>query len=340
MMNLLFEKDAPLSPLKGKTIAVLGFGNQGHAHALNLRDSGLRVVVAIRPDTASARLAQQWGFAPISFDDAAQQADLLIFGVPDEVQPQLYQAHIAPHLRPGQCLGFIHGFNIHFNIIRPPAGVDVIMVAPKGPGHALRKQFEAGGGLPCLVAIAQDATGRARDIALAWASGLGGGRAGILESTFARECVTDLFGEQAVLCGGIVEIMKAGVQTLIDAGYPPEMAYFECVHEVKLIVDLVYEGGIEYMRQRISTTAQYGGLTQGPRLIDENVKQNMKQTLAEIESGEFARKWRQEYLAGLPEFSRLREAERQHPAEMAGRKLRAMMPWLEPQHLPQDVHER
>ena len=330
-MTLLHEKDAPLAPLVDKTVAVLGFGNQGHAHALNLRDSGVRTLAATRPDSRGAGLARRSGFEPIGFADATQRADLLIFALPDEVQPEVYDTDIRPHLRPGQCLGFIHGLNIHFNILRPPADVDVVMVAPKGPGHAVRSQYEAGGGLPCLVAVAQDATGRARDLALAWATGIGCGRGGIMETTFARECVTDLFGEQAVLCGGLVSLMKAGVETLIEAGYPPEMAYFECVHEVKLIVDLVYAGGIDFMRQRISNTAEYGGLTRGPRVIDARVKENMKQVLADIESGRFAREWRAEYLAGQPTFTRLAAADREHPAEVAGGRVRSMMPWLKAQ---------
>jgi ketol-acid reductoisomerase len=335
-MNLLFEKEAPLHPLKGATIAVMGFGNQGHAHALNLRDSGLKILVASRPDTAGARLARKWGFEPIAFAEAARAADLIVFGIADEAQPEVYDAHVAPHLRAGQCLGFIHGFNIHFDIIHPPRDVDVVMVAPKGPGHALRRHFETGGGLPCLAAVHQDATGRARSIALAWATGIGSGRAGIMQTTFAEECVTDLFGEQAVLCGGLVALMQAGVETLIDAGYSAEMAYFECVHEVKLIVDLVYEGGIDYMRRRISNTAEYGGLTRGPRIIDEHVRRNMKQLLAEIQRGDFAREWRAEYRAGLGRFRQLAQDETRHPAEAAGATLRALMPWLEPRRLHAD----
>ncbi len=335
-MALIYEKDAPLAPIAGRTVAVLGFGNQGHAHALNLRDSGVNVIVANRPGTANHRLARQWNFEPVGFDEAAQRADVLIFGMPDEVQPEIYASHIAPHLRAGQCLGFIHGLNIHFGLITPPGDVDVVMVAPKGPGHAVRRHFETGGGLPCLAAVHQDATGNARALALAWATGIGSGRGGIMETTFARECVTDLFGEQAVLCGGVISLMLAGVETLVEAGYPPEMAYFECVHEVKLIVDLVYEGGIDYMRRRISNTAEYGGLTRGPRVVDDRVKQTMRQVLAEIESGDFAREWRDEYASGMKRFKALREADHDHPAEVAGRRLRALMPWLEPRHLPDE----
>ena len=331
-MKLLYEKDAPLTPLGQKTVAVVGYGNQGHAHALNLRDSGLSVLVANRTGTEGFRRAEEAGFAPISFIEAAQRADLLIFALPDEVQPEVHETHVAAHLREGQCLGFIHGFNIHFNLIRPPADVDVVMVAPKGPGSALRLQFEAGRGLPCLVAVGQDATGNALDIALAWASGIGGARAGILQSTFARECVTDLFGEQAVLCGGMIELMKAGVETLIDAGYPPEMAYFECVHEVKLIVDLVCQQGIEGMRQRISTTARYGGLTQGPRVVGDEARRAMKALLSDVESGAFARRWREEYLAGMSRLRQLEGEEAAHAAVRAGQSLRNLLPLPELQH--------
>ena len=327
-MPLLYEKDAPLAPLLQRRVAVLGFGNQGHAHALNLRDCGINVLVAGRTGSENTRRALSLGFETVSHADAARAADLLIFGLPDEVQPEVYEAHVAPHLRAGQALGFIHGFNIHFDLIHPPRDVDVILVAPKGPGHAVRRAFESGGGLPALAAIAQDATGGARSLALAWATGVGAGRGGIMETTFARECVTDLFGEQAVLCGGLISLMEAGVETLIEAGYPPEMAWFECVHEVKLIVDLVHEGGIDHMRRRISNTAEYGGLTRGPRLIDDHVRRCMRQVLSEIETGQFAREWRAEYLAGSPRFKALAEAERHRPAQTAGAAVRKKMPSL------------
>ncbi|MCS7032956.1 MAG: ketol-acid reductoisomerase [Phycisphaerae bacterium] len=333
-MNMIYEKDAPLDGLQGKTVAIIGFGSQGHAHAQNLRDSGLRVIVANRRDSANGRLAIEKGFDPLSIEEAVRQGDLLILTLPDEVQPAVYEKSIRPHLRPGQALGCTHGFNIHFRTIVPPADVDVLMVAPKGPGHLVRSEFEKGGGVPCLLAIHQDATGNARRIGLAWARGVGGARSGIIETTFKDECETDLFGEQVVLCGGLSALIKAGFETLIEAGYPPEMAYFECVHEVKLIVDLIYQGGLEYMRYSISNTAEYGDLTRGPRVITPAVKEEMKKILAEVQSGQFAREWRAEYEAGLPNFKRLYEADRNHPVEVTGRRLRKMMSWLNAKEPP------
>jgi len=333
---MLYEKDAPLTGLQGKTVAIIGFGSQGHAHAQNLRDSGIKVIVANRRDSANGRLAIEKGFDPLSIEDAVKQADLVIMTLPDEVQPEVYQKSIAPHLRPGQCLGATHGFNIHFKTIVPPKDVDVIMVAPKGPGHLVRSEFEKGGGVPCLLAVYQNATGKARDIGLAWAAGVGGARSGIIETTFKDECETDLFGEQVVLCGGLSALIKAGFETLIEAGYPPEMAYFECVHEVKLIVDLIYQGGLDYMRYSISNTAEYGDLTRGPRVITDETKKAMKQILSEIQSGQFAREWRAEYEGGLKNFKRLYEQDNTHPVEVTGRKLRKMMPWLNAKEPPKD----
>ncbi|MDB5298657.1 MAG: ketol-acid reductoisomerase, partial [Phycisphaerales bacterium] len=257
-LKMVYEKDAPLDALKGKTVAVLGYGSQGHAHSLNLRDSGIKVLVANRKDSTNGRLAIEHGFTPVSVEEAVQQGDLLIVTLPDEVQPDVYNKSIAPYLKAGKALGVTHGFNVHFKTIVPPKDVDVLLVAPKGPGHLVRSEYEKGGGVPCLLAVHQNASGKARDLGLAWARGIGGARSGIIETTFKDECETDLFGEQAVLCGGLSALIKAGFETLTEAGYPPEMAYFECVHEVKLIVDLIYQGGLDYMRYSISNTAEYG----------------------------------------------------------------------------------
>ena len=333
-MQIMYEKDAPLDALKGKTVAMLGFGSQGHAHSLNLRDSGVKVIVAELPNTNNYKLAVQFGFQPISAEEATKQADLIVLTLPDEVQPGVYNKAIGPNLHAGQTLGATHGFNIHFKTIVPPKDVNVIMVAPKGPGHLLRSEFEKGGGVPCLLAIEQNPTGTAKQIGLAWARGIGGARSGIIETTFKDECETDLFGEQAVLCGGLSALIKAGFETLVEAGYAPEMAYFECVHEVKLIVDLIYQGGLDYMRYSVSNTAEYGDLTRGPRLITPQTKAEMKKILAEITSGQFAKEWRHEYEAGMPNFKRLYEADRDHPMEVVGRQLRKMMPWLKAKEPP------
>jgi ketol-acid reductoisomerase len=333
-MKMYYEKDAPIDALNGKTVAMLGFGSQGHAHSLNLRDSGVKVIVAELPNTNNYKLAVQYGFQPVSAEEAVKQGDLIIMTLPDEVQPGVYARSIAPHLRAGQTLGATHGFNIHFKTIVPPATVNVIMVAPKGPGHLLRSEFEKGGGVPSLLAIHQDATGTARQIGLAWARGIGAARAGIIETTFKDECETDLFGEQAVLCGGLSALIKAGFETLVEAGYPEEMAYFECVHEVKLIVDLIYQGGLDYMRYSISNTAEYGDLTRGPRIITPAVKAEMKKILGEIQSGAFAKEWRAEYEGGLKNFKRLYEADNNHPMEVVGRRLRKLMPWLKAKEPP------
>ncbi len=333
-LKMVYEQDAPLDPLKGKTVAIIGFGSQGHAHAQNLRDSGVKVIVANRRDSANGRLAIEKGFDPMPVDQAVRQADLIIIGLPDEVQPDVYTKQIAPHLKVGKALGFTHGFNVHFKTIVPPKDVDVLLVAPKGPGHLVRSEFEKGGGVPCLLAIHQDPSGKARDIGLAWARGIGGARSGIIETTFKDECETDLFGEQAVLCGGLSALIKAGFETLVEAGYPPEMAYFECVHEVKLIVDLIFQGGLDYMRYSISNTAEYGDLSRGPRVIGPQVKQEMQKILGEIQSGQFAKEWRAEYEGGLKNFKRLYEADNNHPVETTGRRLRKMMPWLQAKEPP------
>jgi len=333
-LNMVYEKDAPLDALKGKTVAVIGFGSQGHAHSLNLRDSGVKVIVANRKDSANGRLAIEHGFEPLNVEDAVKQADHIIVTLPDEVQPEVYTKNIAPHLKAGKSMGATHGFNIHFKTIVPPKDVDVLMVAPKGPGHLVRSEFEKGGGVPCLLAVYQNPSGKGRDIGLAWARGIGGARSGVIETTFKDECETDLFGEQAVLCGGLSALIKAGFETLTEAGYPPEMAYFECVHEVKLIVDLIYQGGLDYMRYSISNTAEYGDLTRGPRVINADTKKEMKKILAEITTGQFAKEWRSEYEGGMKNFKRLYEADHTHPVEVTGRRLRKMMPWLKAKEPP------
>jgi len=331
---MLYEKDASIDALKGKTVAILGFGSQGHAHAQNLRDSGVKVIIAELEGTPNYRLALELGFKPMTVTEAVPQADLILMTLPDEVQPGVYHRFIAPNLKAGQTLGFTHGFNIHFKTIVPPKDVNVIMVAPKGPGHLVRSEFEKGGGVPCLMAIQQDATKSAKKIALAWARGVGGARSGIIVTTFKDECETDLFGEQVVLCGGLCSLIKAGFETLTEAGYPAEMAYFECVHEVKLIVDLIYVGGLDYMRYSISNTAEYGDLTRGPRIINDKTKKEMKKILKEIQDGKFATEFRKEYETGMKNFKRLYEADKKHPVEVTGKKLRKMMTWLNAKEPP------
>ncbi len=327
-MKIYYDQDADLSILQDKTIAILGYGSQGHAHALNLRDSGLKVVVGLRPGGASFEKAKADGFEPLPPSEACAQADVIMVLVPDQIQPQLYREAIEPNLSAGKMLMFAHGFNIHFGQIVPPKEVDVTMVAPKGPGHLVRREFERGAGVPCLVAVHQDATGEALARALAYAKGIGGTRAGVIETTFREETETDLFGEQCVLCGGVAALIKAGFETLVEAGYQPEIAYFECCHELKLIVDLIYEGGLAFMRYSISDTAEYGDLTRGPRIVNEKVKEEMKRILEEIQSGRFAREWILENQAGRPVMNALRRREAEHPIEEVGRRLRAMMPWL------------
>jgi ketol-acid reductoisomerase len=328
-VKIYYEKDAPIDALKGRKVAVIGYGSQGHAHSLNLRDSGIEVAVAELEGTDNFKLAVEHGFTPGDIKTAMAGATLVIITLPDEVQAKVYKDAIAPNLAAGQTLGFCHGFNIHFKYIVPPKDVNVVMIAPKGPGHLVRSEFEKGGGVPNLIAIEQDATGDAKAIALAWANGVGGARAGVIETTYKEETETDLFGEQCVLCGGLTSLIKAGFETLVEAGYQPEIAYFECMHEVKLIVDLMYQGGLSYMRYSISNTAEYGDLTRGPRIIDEQTKAEMKKILSEITSGEFAKEWVAEYQAGAKNFNRLYEKDYNCQLEQIGGKLRKMMKWID-----------
>jgi ketol-acid reductoisomerase len=328
MATIYYEKDAPIDALKGKRVAIIGYGSQGHAHGQNLRDSGVEIAVAELGGTDNFKLAQEHGFKPSDIAGAMKGATLIIVTLPDEVQGKVYEKEIAPNLKAGQTLGFCHGFNIHFKYIVPPKDVNVIMIAPKGPGHLVRSEFEKGGGVPCLVAVQQDATGTAKQIALAWANGMGGARAGIIETTYKEETETDLFGEQVVLCGGLTALIKAGFETLVKAGYQPEIAYFECMHEVKLIVDLMYQGGMSYMRYSISNTAEYGDLSRGPRIITDQTKAEMKKILAEITSGQFAKEWVDEYKGGMKNFNALYNADHDCQLEVVGRKLRKMMKWI------------
>ncbi|MGB9885935.1 MAG: ketol-acid reductoisomerase [Moorellales bacterium] len=328
MAVMYYDQDADLSLLKGRRIAVLGYGSQGHAQAQNLRDSGLEVVVGELPGSEPWQQAERDGFAVMTAAEACAQAQLIQVLVPDDIQPRVYAEAIAPNLSPGKVLMFSHGFNIHYRQIVPPSHVDVVMVAPKGPGHLVRRVFTEGRGVPALVAVQQDYTGQAKAVALAYAKGIGATRAGVIETTFKEETETDLFGEQAVLCGGVTSLIKAGFETLVEAGYQPEIAYFECLHELKLIVDLIYEGGMSWMRYSISDTAQYGDLTRGPRIIDQRVRDTMRQILEEIQNGSFAREWILENQAHRPVFNALNEREKQHPIELVGQKLRSMMSWL------------
>lgn len=327
-MKVYYEKDADLAVLKGKTIAIIGYGSQGHAHAQNLRDSGLEVVVGQRPGGANYELAREHGFAPMSAAEAAARADVIMVLLPDQYQAEVYERDIKPHLTTGKSLLFAHGFNIHFSQIVPPGDVDVFLIAPKGPGHLVRRTYVEGGGVPCLVAIHQNATGKALEIALAYAKGVGGARSGVIETTFREETETDLFGEQAVLCGGLSALIQAGYETLVEAGYAPEMAYFECLHEVKLIVDLIYEGGLSKMRHSISDTAEYGDYVTGPRIITEETKKEMKAVLRDIQQGVFARNFILENKANMASFKAMRRIQAEHPVEKVGTTLRAMMPWL------------
>jgi ketol-acid reductoisomerase len=320
-MQVYHESDAPLEALRQKKVAVLGFGAQGHAHALNLRDSGIQVIVAVRPGSPTAARASALGFERVSIPIAVKSGDLVIMALPDEVQPEVYEAQIAPHLSAGKALGFIHGFNVRFQTIAPPQDVDVIMVSPKGPGYQLRSEFEQGRGLAGFLAVHQEATGQARQIALAWARGIGCARGGIFQTTFKDETEADLFGEQAVLCGGVPALMKAGFETLLEAGYPPEIAYFECVHEVKLIVDLICKGGMAFMLDQISNTAEYGALTRGPRIVTEQTRAEMRKILSEIQSGQFAREWRHEYRHGMKKFRMLEEQVKSGPIDAVHAKI-------------------
>jgi len=327
-MRIYYEQDAPMDILQGKTIAIIGYGSQGHAHAQNLRDSGLSVVVGELPGTSNYDLAIKHGFEPVSAGEAAAEGDLVMVLVPDHVQAQLYKSDIEPNLKAGDMLLFAHGFNIHFGQIIPPADVDVTMVAPKGPGHLVRREYERGAGVPSLVAVHQDHTGKALKRALAYANGIGAARAGVIETTYKEETETDLFGEQCVLCGGVTELIKAGFETLVEAGYQPEIAYFECCHELKLIVDLIYEGGLAQMRYSISDTAEYGDLTRGKRIITEETRKEMRRILEEVQSGSFAREWMLENMVNRPVFNALRQREKEHPIEEVGSRLRDMMGWL------------
>ncbi len=327
--DIFYDKDADLSKLEGKTVAILGYGSQGHAHALNLKDSGVDVVVGLRPDSSSRAKAEEAGLEVLGIADAASRGDLVMVLLPDEKQAEVWEAEISDGIAPGNLLLFAHGFAVHFEQIVPPPGVDVGMVAPKGPGHLVRRQYEEGHGVPCLMAVHQDATGNAHDLVLAYAAGIGGGRAAIIETTFKDECETDLFGEQAVLCGGASELVRAGFETLVEAGYDPRLAYFECLHELKLIADLMYEKGIQGMRYSISNTAEYGDMTRGKRVIGEESRAAMKQILGEIQSGEFAKEWIAENRAGGENLARMREEGAKHEVEEVGGELRDMMPWID-----------
>ena len=332
-LRIFYDKDADLGRLAGKTVAIIGYGSQGHAHALNLRDSGVNVIVGLRKDSTSRAKAEAEGLRVVEPGDAAREADVVMLVVPDETAGLIYQDEIAPNLVAGNHLAVAHGFNIHFGQIVAPAGVSVWMVEPKGPGHTVRGHYKDGKGVPCLVAVHQDPNGDALATALAYAKGIGGGRAGIIETNFREETETDLFGEQAVLCGGLAALMQAGFETLVEAGYAPEMAYFECIHEVKLIVDLIYEGGVANMRYSVSNTAEYGDLTRGPRIIDAGVKQRMKEVLREVQSGQFAREFILENRAGKPGFNAMRRIAAEHPLEKVGARLRGLMPWLQEKRL-------
>jgi ketol-acid reductoisomerase len=327
-MQVYYDRDADLGVLKGKKVAVLGYGSQGHAHANNLRDSGVDVVVGLRDGSNSWPKAENAGLKVMETAEAAASADIVMILLPDELQGDAYEKEIKLGLKSGNYLAFGHGFNIHFKRIVPPSSVNVFMVAPKGPGHLVRSEFEKGRGVPCLLAVQQDPAGDTKQVGLAYASAIGGARAAVIETTFKDETETDLFGEQAVLCGGLTALIQAGYETLIDAGYPPEMAYFECVHEVKLIVDLIYEGGLTNMRYSISNTAEYGDLTRGKRVIGPEVREAMQSLLKDIQSGKYADEWINEYRCGMPRFTELRKEAANHPLEKVGAGLRAMMPWL------------
>ncbi|MBF0179082.1 MAG: ketol-acid reductoisomerase [Magnetococcales bacterium] len=327
-MKVYYDSDADLAEIRSRQVAIIGYGSQGHAHAQNLKDSGVHVTVGLRKGSTSWAKAEAAGMSVAEVAAAVRGADVVMILVPDEHQARVYREEVAPNLKSGAALVFAHGFNIHFGQIDPPTGVDVFLVAPKGPGHLVRSEYLKGGGVPSLIAIHQDATGNAKKIALAYASANGGGRAGVIETSFREETETDLFGEQAVLCGGITALIQAGFETLVEAGYAPEMAYFECLHETKLIVDLIYEGGIANMRYSISNTAEYGDLTRGPRIITDETRKEMKKILGEIQTGDFAREWILENMAGRARFQALRRRGQEHPIEKLGEGLRAMMPWI------------
>ena len=328
-MRVYYDTDADLGLIKSKKVGIIGFGSQGHAHALNLKDSGIKnIAIGLREGSSSAKKAEENGLKVMSVSELAKWADMIMMCAPDEIQPDIYKDEIKDHIKPGSAIAFAHGLTIHFGLIEPSQDLDVLMVAPKGPGHTVRGEFEKGGGVPCLMAVHQDSSGNAHDIALSYASGIGGGRSGIIETTFKEECETDLFGEQAVLCGGLVELIRAGFETLTEAGYAPEMAYFECLHEVKLIVDLIYEGGIANMNYSISNTAEYGEYQSGPRLITDGTKAEMKRILNDIQTGKFVTNWMNECKAGQPTFKAIRKLNDAHPVEEVGEKLRDLMPWI------------
>ncbi|MGH9900466.1 MAG: ketol-acid reductoisomerase [Pyrinomonadaceae bacterium] len=327
-MKIYYDTDANLNALRGKRIAVIGYGSQGFAQSNNLKDSGCDVTVGLRPDSASRAKAEQAGLRVLPVPQAAAEAEVVMMLVPDEQAPEVYAREVAESMTPGKYLSFSHGFSIHYGFIKPPADVSVFMVAPKGPGHLVRREYERGAGVPCLLAVHQDPTGDTKQLGLAYASAVGGGRAGIIETNFREETETDLFGEQAVLCGGLTSLIKAGFETLVEAGYAPEMAYFECLHEMKLIVDLMYEGGISEMRYSISNTAQYGDMTRGPVVVNDETKKRMRGLLAEIQSGAFAREWMKENRGGKERFRQLEQSAKEHPVERVGSQLRGMMPWL------------
>jgi ketol-acid reductoisomerase len=326
---MFYDDDADLSLLDGKTVAILGYGSQGHAHAQNLKDSGVDVVVGLRPDSSSVEKAKADGFEVLDIPEAASRGDLVMILLPDEKHGEVYREQIADGIAPGNTLLFGHGFSVHYGEVEPPPEVDVALIAPKGPGHLVRRQYLEGSGVPALIAVAQDASGKAKDVALAYSKGIGGTRGGVIETTFKDETETDLFGEQAVLCGGVSELVRAGYETLVDAGYDPRLAYFECLHELKLIVDLMYEKGITGMRYSISNTAEYGDLTRGPRIISDETRQSMKKILGEIQSGEFAREWIAENRAGQENFQRMRKEQQGHQIEVEGKELRSHMDWIQ-----------
>ena len=328
-MRVYYDRDADVNLIKGKKVAIIGYGSQGRAHALNLRDSGAKdIAIGLKPGSATAKKVEADGLKVMTVAEAAKWADLMMMATPDELQADIYRDEIAPNIRDGAAIAFAHGLNVHFGLIEPKATVDVLMIAPKGPGHTVRGEYEKGGGVPCLVAVHQDASGNALDLGLSYASGVGGGRSGIIETTFKEECETDLFGEQVVLCGGLVELIRAGFETLVEAGYAPEMAYFECLHEVKLIVDLIYEGGIANMNYSISNTAEYGEYVTGPRIITDETKKEMRKVLADIQGGKFARDWMLENKVNQTSFKATRAKLAAHPIEEVGAKLRDMMPWI------------
>jgi ketol-acid reductoisomerase len=333
-MRVYYDRDADVNLIKDRKVCIIGFGSQGHAHAMNLKDSGVKeIAVALRSGSASAKKAEAAGFKVMSVAEAAPWADMMMMAAPDELQADIWSEAIAPHIRDGCAIAFAHGLNVHFNLIEPGPQIDVVMIAPKGPGHTVRSEYQRGGGVPCLIAVDQDATGNAHDLALSYACAIGGGRSGVIETTFREECETDLFGEQVVLCGGLVELIRGGFETLVEAGYAPEMAYFECLHEVKLIVDLIYEGGIANMNYSISNTAEFGEYASGPRIITDETRAEMRRVLKDIQSGAFTSEWIRECRAGQPMFKATRRLNDAHPIEEVGERLRAMMPWIKANQL-------